>query len=136
MRVGCEVTGTGGRARKDGRTPDLCGLPIIIVPAVTVHGVWANWIILKPIGGADGRPEIQEWIHIDLIEEDAKSTAHNQAGSGLVGESKSRRKVLVVGRENRIDTLSLDYEAAASHKNPEVVGAIAMQRTEVLIAQP
>jgi hypothetical protein len=92
-------------------------------------------IILKAIRRADGRAEIQEWVHIDLIEEGSEAAAHHQTGRKLVSAAKSRREVFVVGRKDRIDTLSLDLEPAAFHEDSEVVCAIAMQRAEVLVAQ-
>src|SRR6516164_852590 len=136
LGIGLEVTGTGGRARENRRSSGLSGLPVIVIPAKTVDGVGANRIVLQTIRGADGRTEIQEWIHIDLVEENPDSTAHHEAGGGLVCEAESRCEVFVIGRKDRIDTLSLYQKPTALHKNSEIIGAIAVQGAEVLITQP
>src|SRR5439155_8698297 len=92
-------------------------------------------IALDALGCSNGGAEIQEWIHIDLIVEDANSAANDKIALrvGLISESDSRSKVVSIRREDGINATSLDQQAFPRDKHGDVL-LVAMERPEVFIS--
>src|SRR6266496_4137119 len=133
----------GLHSRKDGVAAclDACiDVPVIGRLAEPVRAIRGNResaerVALNPLRRRDGRPEIQERVQVDLVEENAYSAAHHEIGlpRRLIGEADSRRKVVLVRRENGVDPGSLNFK---SHSRNEVryVLSIAVERPEVFVA--
>jgi len=106
------------------------------VGAVVVDWIRSHRIVLYPVGAADGRPEVQERVHIDLVEEDAEAAAddHITGSPRVPGKAYARSEVVLVRREQGIDISPLNFEALTGYPHRQVLGAI-VQRSEVFVAQ-
>src|SRR5712692_10767387 len=93
-------------------------------------------VALEAARARNGRAEIQEGVHVDLIEEDANAAAHHQIACPfrLIGEADARGKVIPIRRENGADPRSLDEQSLPRDKDRNVL-AVAMQRAKVFIAE-
>src|SRR5215469_4634299 len=95
----------------------------------------AHRIVFQPIGGTNWRPEIQERIHVDLIEEHAEAAANDEAGAGRISESEARRQVVIIGMKDLPEVLSLHFQTLARNKFAEISRAVGVERSEVLPPQ-
>jgi hypothetical protein len=93
----------------------------------------AHRVILETVRRADGRPEIEEGVHIDLIEKDAKTAPHHKAGGGLISKAETRGEVISIRRKDRIDPSALHHQALTWNKDAKIFLAIAVQRSEILV---
>ena len=134
--------GTSHNSRKDGagRAECLDGLPVVgslaeDISAIGGDGARTDGIALQTLRPCDGRPKIQERVHIDLVVEDANSPADDQIAAPfrLIGKAESGRKVIPVRRENGIDPISLDEQSLARDKHREVP-VRTVKRPKVFVA--
>src|SRR5262249_1569975 len=101
-------SGSGGASRvganRNSREDLLVCLPGVGTARVCGDRERTKWIALDTLRRSDGRAEIQEGIHVDLIEIDAKSSAHHQIAPlcRLISKTQAGREVIVVGWEDRI----------------------------------
>ncbi len=85
---------------------------------------------------ADRRPEIEERVNVDLIEEHPEAGAHHQSARRLISQARARREVVLIRRENRIHALSLNLQSLSGDEHSQILLAIGMQWAEVLVPQP
>src|SRR5437016_8963928 len=95
---------------KDGGSTGQRSIPVVGISGVRRNSGRSDRISLQTLRGSDRWTEIQEWIHVDLIEEDANSATHDEVARtrGLIRKAQPRRKVVVARRKNGIDPSSLD----------------------------
>src|SRR5260370_34901755 len=93
--------------RKDRSSASLHGVPLIQLAREGGNWRWPDRISLQALRRCDRRPEIQEWIHIDLIKEDANSPAYNQIATPgrLISKANPRSEVIVTRGEDGIDSI-------------------------------
>ncbi len=130
-----------GDTGKNGSAPGLRGLPIIawqvgaVPSAITIHGIRPDGIVFQAIRGVNGRPEIQERIHVDLIEVNPVAAANHKTVAGVIGKAEARGEIVIIRLVNRVESRSLHHQAWADFKNTQIIPLIAVQRTEVLPTQ-
>src|SRR5262249_54746269 len=102
-----------------------------------IRAVGGNWvrperITLNALGRRDGWTEIQERVHVDLVEEDSKAPTDDQVAllRGLVGEAEAGSKIVAVRRENR----TWDLQSLGGSENRDVV-PVTGQRSKVFVTQ-
>src|SRR5207237_1087239 len=104
--------------------------------AVCGDSSWTDRVALQALSRSNGRPKVQERVHVDLIIVNADSAAYHEitAPLRLIGEAESRRKVIPVWWKNGVDPISLDEQSLPGYKDREIL-LVAMERPEILIAQ-
>src|SRR5581483_896341 len=136
-----------GRARAQGiSTGDNAGKDLLVcLPGIRslpsdVFAVGGDWsrtkrIALYPLRCRNGRTEIQEGVHINLVEIDSKTAAQNQIAtvSRLIGKAEARCEVVVVGWEDGVNSIPLNNQSSSRNEHRQVL-FVTVQGTKVFIA--
>src|SRR5580704_1252629 len=123
-------------ACREARENICLGLPCVLVNAVIVDRFWADRVILQAVSTGYWRAEIKKGVHVDLVVEHANPAPHHKviAGRRLVGKSEAWRDIILVGRENGIDSIALNLQPLIWDENRKIL-VQAVKRPVVFVAQ-
>src|SRR5437588_6711855 len=105
------------------------------VSLVVIYSGWPYRILRQAVSSRPSRPQVEERVHIDLVVENSDSSSYNQipVRCRLVSKAEAWRNIVMVGRENRTNAISLNEQTPVRSKHGQVLGQ-AVEWSDVFVA--